>query len=394
MRILYIFRGFPGQLESVVRHVAEHKARVSVFMAERWARDAHIPGVRRARIAASSAPEPVGQADESYPAALRTALKAADMFGRLRKGGFVPDVVFAAPEGGHALFVRDVFPEARFVIRAADLFAPDAGMTWQADESAETARQRLRGRVRDMFVLSALNDCAAGITPSVWQKERFGSLWQAKLHVLKPAVNTALFRPLPTGPHEVEVTYTCHGLAPTGGLELVRESAALLLARKPACRIRVVSFASARNDEARKAHRVAVAACLAPEAGRPGVAPERVDIVVSPVLSTYVRLLQTSAVQVFPAMTPPLPTGLLEAMSSGAAVLAGASGATSEVVCHGSNGWLFAPGDAEEMTSQLLEFLEQPQRLQQAGRLARETLVREHDTALITPRYAELLAGG
>jgi glycosyltransferase involved in cell wall biosynthesis len=105
------------------------------------------------------------------------------------------------------------------------------------------------------------------------------------------------------------------------------------------------------------------------------------------------RLLDTSRLAVVPSVvdrngeTDGMPTVVLEAMASGARVVATAVDGIPDVVRHGSNGWLCAPRDPTALGAAILEALEDTS--DQIPRAARATAT-ANSWPSVASRYAEV----
>src|SRR5690606_34621651 len=88
----------------------------------------------------------------------------------------------------------------------------------------------------------------------------------------------------------------------------------------------------------------------------------------------------------------------LEAMASGAPVVASRVGGLPEVVEHGVSGYLFPPGSVEEMAEAGLRILDDPEeraRLSRAGRrIAEERFSSDRVVSRYEAYYERVLAGG
>lgn len=90
---------------------------------------------------------------------------------------------------------------------------------------------------------------------------------------------------------------------------------------------------------------------------------------------------------VLPSLAEGLSNSLLEAMSSGLAVLASRAGGNSEVVAEGSTGFLFDPLNLEEIEIQTAKFLSRPDLAKNMGRAARKRAEEFYSLDMIAGRY-------
>ncbi|HVA66469.1 MAG TPA: glycosyltransferase family 4 protein [Elusimicrobiota bacterium] len=97
---------------------------------------------------------------------------------------------------------------------------------------------------------------------------------------------------------------------------------------------------------------------------------------------------------VLPSISEGLSNALLEAMSSGLAILASRVGGTPEAVAEGRNGLLFAPENAEEIRAQVKKFLDHPELAARLGRESRDIAMEKYSLAEVAKRYEALYAEG
>jgi len=77
---------------------------------------------------------------------------------------------------------------------------------------------------------------------------------------------------------------------------------------------------------------------------------------------------------VLPSRVEGLPMSLLEAMAAGRAVIASSVGGIPDVIEHGVNGWLVAPGDGRALAEALCTLIDDPDRAARMGAAARATI--------------------
>lgn len=81
--------------------------------------------------------------------------------------------------------------------------------------------------------------------------------------------------------------------------------------------------------------------------------------------------LRRAGVFALPSLSEGLPMALLEAMAAGLPVVASSTGGIPEVVTHGVEGFLVAPGDVDDLTQRLGELLDDPDLAERMGAAAR-----------------------
>src|SRR5687768_7949507 len=118
MRLLFVHQNFPGQY----RHLAPYLAGKGHHVAAIGDRENLLPQrhlMSRIQVLgyglprSETAPEPF---EASLLAAIHRGRAVAGAAASLRKSGFRPDVMFAHIGWGEALFLKDVFPEAKLVL--------------------------------------------------------------------------------------------------------------------------------------------------------------------------------------------------------------------------------------------------------------------------------------
>ena len=116
MRLLFVHQNFPGQY----RHLAAYFARqpghevVALGEAKNLPGKPRLPGVQVYGYAFEEKPADPFKA--SVVRAIDRGRAAAAAATALRRKGFRPDVICAHIGWGEALFLKDVFPEARILL--------------------------------------------------------------------------------------------------------------------------------------------------------------------------------------------------------------------------------------------------------------------------------------
>lgn len=102
--------------------------------------------------------------------------------------------------------------------------------------------------------------------------------------------------------------------------------------------------------------------------------------------------LARASVFVLPSRAEGLPMSLLEAMAAGVPVVASAVGGIPDVVKHGVNGLLVAPGDTLDLLRAMRRLLREPQLAAALGAAGRETVRAQHSPEQALARLGEVYA--
>lgn len=416
MRILFLHRDFPGAFRHLSHAFGALPDATVLFLSERGRRDLRLPGVRRLRLAMPTpivsnpiSPHPIPSdtsdcrpdlkptdiCETEITLMLRRAARAANAMSRLRKEGFVPDIICGASSDGHSFYARDIFPEA-LLVTLADWFYT------QGDNAAFFRRQMKDApatnfalpRVRNLCQYNALGDCDLAFTSSAWQKQQYPPAFAKHIHVIHDGIDSQYFAPAYgsrfssedcdlTGVSEL-VTFSFQGSATSRGLPQFFAALPALLARRTQCHVLVMASTSAATPSSRRDMEQELNALSLPAAAR-----KRVHIHDFASLENYRRLLQSSTVHVY--MTAPftLSAGLFEAMSCGCLVAGSDTAPVREVIRHGENGFLFDFWDSDQLADMLSNMLadmldvmlERSPRLMALREQARKTVLEHYDLA-------------
>lgn len=400
MRILVLHQNFPGQF----RHVAASLARAGHEVLGIGAKTARglpqTPGVRLIRYEITNPP----RATHRHMGALTGAAVRGEAVGRLlleiQKQGWTPDAVLAHPGWGEALYVKDVFPDARLVslfefyyhARGVDVgFEPGGGPDF--DLAA-------RLTCRNMLHLMNLERCDTAVSPTRWQKSLHPARYQDKIHVLHEGIDTDLMAPDPdarltlTNGRTIRhgdpvVTYVARNLEPYRGFHVFMRALPEIQRRNPSALAVIVggdgvSYGRPPGDA--KSWREKLLTEIGPE-----LDISRVVFTGRIPYGAYRKLLQVSAVHVYLTYPFVLSWSMLEAMSCGCLLAASATLPVLEVLRHRENGLTFDFFDTDALTGRVTEALARPEDFAPLRTAARKTVVEGYGIARGVAGYAELL---
>lgn len=206
-----------------------------------------------------------------------------------------------------------------------------------------------------------------------------------KLSVVHCAVDTARFAPDALAAEEPEAAtprpqgaeVLCVGrLVPEKGQAILLQATAQLLARGHRLRVRFIGAGPDRANLERIAAELGVAAHV-----------EFLGAVSQEHIRQYYRRADAFCL---PSFAEGVPVVLMEAMAMGRPVISTRIMGIPELIDHGNDGLLVAPGRADQLALALEHLLENPQFSAALGRAAREKILRDFDLRRVGPQLAAI----
>lgn len=182
--ILFIHQAFPGQFSELAQSLVADGHKVYALAMNP---QAQLPGVTLIKYSPIRTQNTEGmpyllQELDSKVLRGESAFKALVL---MRERGLNPDVVYAHPGWGEALFVKDVWPTARLVVYAEWFYsATGQEVDFDPEFPPISTEETQRLRLKNMPFLHALSEADAAISPTNWQKSRFPAWAQDKITVI------------------------------------------------------------------------------------------------------------------------------------------------------------------------------------------------------------------
>jgi len=386
MKVLLIHPNFPGQYAHVMPALA---ARAGNRVVGIGARSFPVPEGVDLRVY-----DPPPPPEEAVPPRLRpaqAALARAERVARiaidLRREGFRPDAVLGHIGWGDTIFIKDIFPEAPFLLYAEFFYSATGADVGHEPGKPATLQDAVRLRAMNMPMLSAMQAADWGAAPTRWQRERFPEWFRQKISLVHEGVDTDLCRPDPEARFDLPdgtvlrrgdevVTYVARGLEPYRGFPTFMRALPTLLAARPAARVVIVGGDQAsygRAPEGAATWREAMLAELGP------LDPARVHFLGRIPHPALHALFRVSAAHVYLTVPFVLSWSVLEAMACGALVIGSATPPVQEVIEDGVNGLLTDLYDPAPLAARLAEVLADPARHAPLRAAARRTVEKRFD---------------
>jgi len=391
MKILFVHQNFPGQYKHLAVHYAQNPKHQVASLGERKAdRPVNIKGVRHHWY---DKPKGANPTTHVYLQGTEGAVRRGQAVVRtcldMRKGGFVPDVICAHPGWGEALYLKEVFPEARLLnyyefyygARGSDLgFDPEFPLSFD---------DRFKVPTRNATHLLSLATADWGVSPTHWQREQFPPVWRATISVVHDGIDTRLVRPDPRAVLKLEkqkleltradevITYVARNLEPYRGFHTFMRALPEILRRRPRAKVIVVGgdeVSYGRKASQGKTWREVLMA----EVGA-SIDLKRVHFVGKLPYGTFLKMLQVSSAHVYLTVPFVLSWSLLEAMAAGCLIVASGTPPVREAMDDGVNGMLVDFLSPAQVAERIEEALVNHDQLQPLRARARQSVIDRYD---------------
>jgi glycosyltransferase involved in cell wall biosynthesis len=316
---------------------------------------------------------------------------------KLKSHGFMPDVIYGHSGWGSTWFIKDVFPEARFMAYYEWYYNPEGADSLFGRNRPVSAAHAAELRMKNSVILNDLMFCDLGLSPTEWQRSQFPKSFQAKIVQLHDGVDTDYFRPNPDQklglPHldlsgvDKIVTYVSRGMEPYRGFPQFIESLPHILKADKDCHVVIVA-----------SDRVCYGKPLPEGKTYKDIMLEKVHLDLSRVhfvgtlpYGEYKKVLESSSVHVYLTRPFVLSWSLLEAMACGCVIVASDTEPVREVIRDGVNGILTDFFSPEDIANKVLGALTYPSFTEEIRKRARATIEQGYALKDLLPRHIKII---
>jgi glycosyltransferase involved in cell wall biosynthesis len=397
MRILFVHQNTPGQYKHLVRHFAADPAHRVAFIGK--VRRELPGGVQMALYRPTREPgentHPYIRMFEGQVLHGQGAVRAGLA---LQKEGFTPDVICAHPGWGEALFLKDLFPDARLLLYCEFFYRADGSDVGFDPEKPVTLETRCRIRTKNTSLLTGLDAMDWGVSPTRWQRQQHPEAFRPRISVIHDGVDTAVCRPdpaatvtLPDGRtlsrEDEVVTYVARNLEPYRGFPTFMRAAAELLRRRPKLHILMVGgdeVSYGAPPEGGGTWRETMwRETMLDAAGAPRPESARLHVLGKLPYDSYLSVLRISRAHIYLTFPFVLSWSMLEAMACGAVIVGSDTPPVAEVIEDGVNGLLTGFHDPTALADRVETALDDPDLRATLSAAARRTAVERFDLATV-----------
>ncbi len=392
MKLLFIHQNFPAQFKFLAPAMAAQGHQV-VAMTMQKTTVKEWQGVKLVSYSAAR-----GTTSNVHPwvsdfetktiraeACYRTALK-------MKAAGFSPDVIIAHHGWGESMFLKEVWPKARLGVYCEFFYKPQgADVGFDPEFPSKDEGDVCRLKLKNLNNLMHFEIADAGISPTAFQADTFPERFRSKITVVHDGIDTQTVRPDPnvafardgistvTRADEV-ITFVNRDLEPHRGYHTFMRALPDVLKRRHNAQVLIVGgndiSYGAKPPGGRSWKDIFI------EEVRPKIADgdwARVHFLGRIPYPDFLKLLQVSTVHVYLTYPFVLSWSLLEAMSTGCAIVGSDTAPLREVITHDQTGRLVDFFDANGLADQVCALLDDPEARQRLGTAARAFALAGYD---------------
>lgn len=384
MRILFVHQNFPAQFGHIARHLVREHGCQCDFISETPA--AVWEGVRKIQYkiqgGARSTTHYFSRTFENAIWHAHAVYQACEAIPDL-----TPNLIVGHSGFGSTVFLPERFPGVPIINYFEYYYRPhDSDLDFRPDFPPEP-RDFLRASARNAMILLDLQTCAAGYSPTVFQRDLFPAEYQPKIDVIFDGIDTDVFQRRSGVPRVIAgkviapstriVTYVSRGLESMRGFDVFMHAARRIIQEYPD--VLFVIVGSDRicygGDEKHIRHPTFREHVLA----EGGYDHSKFLFTGNVSVSTLVDILSLSDLHIYLTVPFVLSWSLMNALACECTVLASNTAPVAEMIVDGENGLLVDFFDDEAIARRAVEVLRDPQAYRHLG---------ERGATIIAERYA------
>jgi len=410
VRVLLIHQNFPGQYRHIAPYLAARGHEV-VGLGEKDNVVRQKPVLPGVKLLGYTAPPIDPKSLQPFIASLQRAVHRGRVVARgaakLEKSGYRPDVVAAHIGWGEALFLKDVFPEAKLLLYCEFYYNAKGGDVGFDPEFPGSADKGQRLRVMNAPLQMALEACDHGVAPTRWQRSQFPPHYREKITESHEGIDTDIVKPDPQAQFKLPdgrtlsrsdevITYLSRNLEPYRGYHIYMRALPELQKRRPKAQFIIVG----RDDISYSAKLPAGETYRKRAMAEVGskIDWSRVHLIPWLPYKDYISMLQISAAHIYLTYPFVLSWSCMESMAAGCLLIASRTPPVEEVVVDGQNGLLTDFFDHQALAAKVDEAIRAGKAMDPLRERARQTIVEKYDLKKVClPQQAALferVAGG
>ncbi len=388
MRILFVHQNFPAQFVHLAPELVRRGHDVMALTAANNERPSPVARITYAFQARPPTSRTLASGFEALALRGAAVARAADAL-RLDQD-YEPDVIFGHVGWGEGLYLKEIWPKARFLVYA-ELYWRARGLYYDFDPAVypRALEQTLAAATTTAGMLVTMNAADQLVSPTAWQAASFPDAFQPRISVIHDGIDTAVACPSDAGqvsvseralvfrPGDEVATFVNRTLEPHRGFHIFMRALPEVLRARPKAHVIIVGGNEGGYSPAPRGGG-AWRQVLLDEVGTQ-LDMARVHFVGKVPHTTFIDLMRVSSVHAYLTYPGVLSWSMLEAMSCGAHVIGSRTPPVEEVITDGVNGRLVDFFDVAGWSQALIEALAHPEQAVGLRRAARQTVLDRYD---------------
>lgn len=310
----------------------------------------------------------------------------------IKKNGFYPDVIISHHGWGESMFLHHVWPNAKIGLYC-EFFYKISGADVGFDPEFESTKSFDHNRIQLKNINNYVHfeNASKAISPTFWQASTFPSFFRKKITVIHDGIDTKFLRPnknasliinktINISSNDEIITFVNRNLEPYRGYHIFMRSLPKILKERPNLKVLIVGGDGVSYGQKAPNGKTwknifydEIKSCLSDS--------ERKRIFYLGYISYehYLLLLQLSSIHIYLTYPFVLSWSLLEAMSVGCPIIASDTQPIHEVITNNKNGLLCNFFDYNQLSSMVINLLEDPTLREKIGNNARKFAINNYD---------------
>lgn len=402
-RILFIHQNFPGQFRGLITYLRDQGWDVMFASAAAQIARGEITrtgdGIRTIGFEAHRRPDKrVHHYLHATEQAILNGQGLARMAIRLRKAGYIPDIVVAHSGWGSGSFARTIWPEAKFVQYLEWWYrhpGPSAGPAPDGQKDV-LFEQRAKSQSLNLPFLLDIESADAVLMPTAWQARHIPGFVRRMTTILHDGVDCRFFQPGPRDPFPVPdgatippdvqvITYATRGMEPMRGFPQFMQALSLVQKTHPHVHAVIAGTDTIHyGDWLPKGETYKTRALAAWDFDH-----DRLHWTGKLPMPQYRNLLQRSDVHVYLTRPFVLSWSLTEAMATGCPLVVSDLAPLHEALPDDSMARFVDHDDIPALADAIRENLDAPAAARARGQAARERALQAYDSAILYPAHRD-----
>ncbi|MBL4836212.1 MAG: glycosyltransferase [Kordiimonadaceae bacterium] len=400
MHILFVHNNFPGQYQRISKYLSQfpefklHAATLSTNQQK-------SPLVR-----ATYKPhrEATGKIHPALVATERAVIMGQAAYGSLlgyKKKNGSPDIILSHSGWGANMFFKDLFPTSKLLTYFEWYYQCHNSDGEFFMDKPYDANAELRLRMKNTPILHDLAAMDWGQSPTKFQHSKLPGVFQSRVSVLHDGVDVDYFSPEEnaSSPTKVKVgdiellvedeiiTYVARGMEEYRGFPQFMEAVSELQKQRPTLHVVILGEDRVAYGALRKDGKTFKKWALE----QFDFDHSRLHFMGLQGLKVFRDLMRITSAHIYLTAPFVLSWSLMEAMSTGALIIASDTDPLKEMITHGENGLLVPFFDVDKLVTQINRALNDKSEYRSCCVKARATITNTYSTSDLLPQYRQLI---